>query len=446
MSTNALACLLALAPAVVAGDDDRHVAKGARAARLAEAVDRCAAVGFSGAVLAARGGDVLFAGGVGFADLEGQVPNTANTLFELASATKQFTGAAICELVEQRKLGLDDPISEHLPGVPESCAAITVRHLLQHTSGIPGSNSRGGGDDLAAVVPVFLEGGPQHEVGTHWEYWNQGYALLAGIIERASGDGYGDFCTKALFAKAKMKSTRFTGDDAPRGSVVAVGSSANGAPRSALEHPYGSYGYQYRGMGGAVSNVWDLWRWDRALAGTKVLKEKTKRELFSPGLNDYALGWFVREAGGRAVQSHGGSVRGFVCEVKRFPDDDGAVFVLANRDGFPVYRVSGLVEAVLFDADHELPPPPLAAAAQAGLVGEYAGPDETRLTIASDGVATRLTIDWAGRYPDTLAYVCALEDGAPVLYEWDRLTPLELDLDDDGSVRAVTLSERVYSR
>ena len=298
-------------------DPDRVADKSALAKRLDALVTRYGEIGFRGSVLVSKGGKVVLARGVGTADLDDKQPNTANTLFELASATKQFTGAAICRLQEQGKLRLDDPISKHLPGIPEDCGKITIRHLLTHTSGIPGTNSRGGGTDLDRVVPLFLKGGPKHEPGEHWEYWNQGYSLLAAIIERASGTSYTAYCKAQLFDRAGLEVTCFTGDPAPKGAQVAVGRSVRGKPRSALEHPYGSYGYQYRGMGGAVSNVWDLLRWHRALLGTKVLTDASKTALFRPFLANYALGWKISKDRGRTEHSHGGGVRGFVCEIRR---------------------------------------------------------------------------------------------------------------------------------
>src|SRR5690606_9814662 len=205
------------------------------------------------------------------------VRNDANTLFELASVTKQFTAAAILRLRMQGALQLDDPIAQHLPGVPDDCSRITIRHLLQPTSGIPATNDRGYGDDLGALLSLFLEGGPRHPPGTRFEYWNQGYALLAGIVQRTSGAAFTDFCRRELFAPAGLRTACFTGDAPPDGVSVAVGRSPRGAPRSALEHPYGSYGYQYLGMGGAVANVWDLWRWDRALCSDAVLDADARR-------------------------------------------------------------------------------------------------------------------------------------------------------------------------
>jgi len=153
-------------------DEGQRFSEGAVGRRIVEFVEHSETAGFSGSVLAARKGAVIAAVAVGSADVDAQIPNTPATLFEIASATKQFTAAAVLRLVQEGRLALDDPISKHLPGVPENCRAITVRHLLQHTSGIPGTNAAGGGDDIAKVLPLFLRGGPRHPPGTHWEYWN----------------------------------------------------------------------------------------------------------------------------------------------------------------------------------------------------------------------------------------------------------------------------------
>ena len=386
------------ARAVAQPDAARDLVKGEKGRAILTWLEAAESKGFSGAVLAAIKGKLVAAVGIAHADLNKKVKITPATLFEVASFTKQFTGAAAVRLAEQGRLKLDDPINKHLPGVPVSCAAITLRQLLQHTSGIPGSNSRGAGDDLAAVLPVFLAGGPLHDPGTHWEYWNQGYALATEVIARAAKTSFVDYCQRELFRRAKMKSSCFTGAKAPARSTVAVGRSKNGGPRSALAHPYGnSYGFQYRGMGGAVTNVWDLWRWDRALAG-KILNEESKAELFKPGLNDYALGWFVKRERGRLVQSHGGSVRGFVCMGRRYPQHDACVFVLSNDDSTPVRVVATAIEQMLFGEDVTVTYPGGAdAAAGAFLVGEYSNAEGSKLKIMIVGNAIRAQVDWAGR-------------------------------------------------
>jgi len=431
---------------ILAGDGgERVVAKNKPAREFAKLIERCAAVGFSGSALAAKDGKVVVALGVGSADEAGAVPNTAETLFEIASATKQFTGAAICRLVDQKKFGLDDSIAEYLPAVPDDCKAITIRHLLQHTSGMPGTNSAGGGEDLRAVIPIFLKGGPQHEPGTHFEYWNQGYALLAGIIERTSKESYADYCRVELFERAGMEDSLFTGDKPPRGAVVADGHSERGN-RGALDHPYGIYGYQYRGMGGAVTTVWDLYRWDRALDGKKLLKPATKRELFESGLNDYALGWYVREENGRLVQSHGGSVRGFVCRIARYPEDDASLFVLCNDDRAPSYQLKRLFERALFGETYTVPPFALDAAQQQRLTGTFEETNGTRLEVTLQGTVTKAEIHWpAGQI--TRGYLGLKEAGGEDVqfYDWSTNTPAQL-VEDDDAVTGLRIGRATYER
>jgi CubicO group peptidase (beta-lactamase class C family) len=418
--------------------------------RIVNCVQKSESVGFSGVVLAARGGKVVAAAGVGNADLEGKSPNTPATLFEIASATKQFTAAAVVRLAQDGKLSLDDPIGKHLPGVPESCKAITVRHLLQHTSGIPGTNSRGGGNDLAAVLPSFLASGPRHAPGAHFEYWNQGYSLLSEIVARASGKSYTAYCTEALFTPSGMTLTRFTGDKAPEGVDVAVGRSTMGKPRSALDHPYGEYGFQYRGMGGVVTSVWDLWRWDRALRDKAILNDESKAAFFTPGLSDYALGWFVKkDSRGKSVQSHGGAVRGFVCEIRRLPDDDGCIFVLANRDDAPVKQLADRVQSLLLGekpAGPEFPQPP-AADLRDALAGRYKDPKGNVLEVTADGTAARATIKWSANSAwVTRAFIGLSADKTPVFFEWSESTPLEVARDAGGKVATLTMQGQVFGR
>jgi CubicO group peptidase (beta-lactamase class C family) len=430
--------------------DQERVSEGELGRRIVDFAARAESAGFSGTVLAARKGAVVAAVGVGSADLEGKIPNTPATLFEIASATKQFTAAAMMRLVQQGRVKLDDSIALYLPGVPENCKAITVRHLLQHTSGIPGTNSVGGGDDINEVLSLFLRGGPRHPPGTHWEYWNQGYSLASEIIARASGKEYTAFCKEDLFAPAGLRTTLFTGDRAPGGATVAIGRSIRGRPRSALDHPYGSYGFQYRGMGGAVTSAWDLWRWDRALSGDKVLTEAGKRALFEPGMSDYALGWLVRkDARGRLVQSHGGGVRGFVCELRRYPGEDGCLFVLCNSDDVPVQAIAGALEALLFGdpLPCKEPPRPLGGELLRAIAGTYEDAKGAKLLVETDGKVTRVQIHWsAPRGPVTRAVLGLDDRGEVVLYEWTAATKIEIERRGNEPASGVSFLNRHFTR
>lgn len=415
--------------------------------RLKALIDRSAVVGFSGAVLVARNGRIVASGAVGFSDLADTTPITPDALFEIASVTKQFTAAAILRLAQDGKLTLDDPIQKHLPGVPPNCGEITIRHLLQHTSGIPGSNSSGHGNDLAEVLPKFLKGGPRRRPGTRFEYWNQGYALLSEVIARTSGMSYTEYCNQFIFVPTGMTASRFTGDAAPEpspehpGLVPVIGRSMRGEPRSALDHPYGEYGFQYRGMGGVVSNVHDLFRWHVNLSSPdSILTAESRAKFFKPGLSDYALGWFVRTTRGRVTQSHGGGVRGFACEVRRYPEHDACIFVLANRDDAPVRQIADAAEAILFNEPGDAPPIPGPVPAELGraLAGVYRDERGNTLTITPRGVETRAVIAWdQGKFPESTSFIGVDADSTPVLYVWKFAFPLSLIYRDAESVSEV---------
>jgi CubicO group peptidase (beta-lactamase class C family) len=449
----AWACLSLDVPATTHGQaprEDRVYSEGDAGRQIVEFAMAAESVGFSGAVLAATGGRVVAAVGVGSADLDGRIRNTPSTLFEIASATKPFTAAAVLRLVEQGRLRLDDSIARFLPGVPEDCRSITVQHLLQHTSGIPGTNSAGGGDDVEKVLPLFLRGGPRHPPGTHWEYWNQGYALASEIIARAAGKDYTAFCKEALFAPAGMTATRFTGDPAPEGMTVATGRSVRGLPRSALDHPYGSYGLQYRGMGGVVTTVWDLWRWDRALHGGRILKADSKAKLFEPGLNNYALGWFVRtNASGKLVYSHGGAVRGFVCELRKYPDTNGCLFVVCNRDDVSVVEVAAALESLLSGGSlaRVAPPRSLGKELARAIAGRYDEERGATLTVQVDGKVTRADIDWHAPYgPVSRSFLGLNPEGEIALYQWQESIKVEIGRIGKQQVSDVTILGRHFRR
>jgi CubicO group peptidase (beta-lactamase class C family) len=358
----------------------------AQTQKLDDLLARYEGWGFCGSVLVAKAGKPILAKGYGLADRSSKRRNTEKTLFEIASITKQFTAAAILKLESMGKLSVEDPIHEHLPGVPASCKQITIHHLLSHTSGVPGRNTKGSGFDLERAVRDFCGAGPKHPLGKHWEYWNGGYSLLAGIVEQVSGKTYMEFCRQQLFAPAGMTDTGFTGDKTLDSRRASIGTSGRGPSRSALDHPYRSYGWQYKGMGGAVTTVVDLWKWDRALCGDKVLDKKARQKLFRPVLKDYAYGWFVKPTvHGKACIQHGGGVRGFVSTLRRYPDDDGCIIVLTNSDKLPVRLIADNLECILFGKPlrQKVPPVPkeLSGKQLAELAGVYRGKGDSRLVV-----------------------------------------------------------------
>jgi CubicO group peptidase (beta-lactamase class C family) len=438
--------LLAALPCLPQGKGGGVVTNGDIGVSIARYVEAAERQGFSGAVLAASKGKVVAAVAAGPLEHGKSVRLTPDTLFEIASATKPFTALALAQLEERRKLKLVDPLARHLRQVPDDCAKITLQHLVQHTSGIPASNSEGGGEALEPFLRSVLRGGPVHDPGSHFEYWNQGYALLSEVIAKASGKSYVDQLRASIFEPAGMKLTCFTGDKAPAGATVAVGRSSGGASRSALEHPYGAYGLQYRGMGGIVTNVWDLWRFDRALAGKALVDEAAKRRIFDPGLESYALGWRVfRGPNGRVRQAHGGDVRGFTCELRRLPDEDGAVIVLCNDDEAPSRPVADAVEALLCgDKAPPTPPPPLEMARREALVGTYVARSGRSIVIEARGELATVRIDWRPPSGPVTHGMLGCVGRDLVVFTWTDAT--ELKVRSEGPATSLRFADEEYTR
>ena len=384
MNTRSAAALLILASTV-----------GAQSLTVEQYAERIGKFGFTGSILVAKGGEVLLARGYGLGDRENKISNSEHTLFEIASLTKPFTATAILKLEEQGKLATDDPIHKYLPGVPKARRDITIHHLLTHTSGMPRRAGGGSGDALEPAVRAYLRMAPTAQPGQRYEYWNGGYALLAGIVERASGMSYTDYCRKHLFEPAGMTKTGFTGDTHLDGEPTAIGYTGDTPVRKATGHPYRSYGYQYRGMGGIVTSVRDLYLWDRALYTDKVLgaaaRKKSLTVLHKRGNAGYACGWNVLESNRKTRKvTHGGDVRGFHCYLLRFPDEDAFIVATSNSDAVPMYTIVWNLESVLFGEKPRYPIPPATTKLGAGYAGTYELSEGNRLVVRRDGDAITL--------------------------------------------------------
>lgn len=355
---------------------------------------------FSGVVLAELRGEVVAVVSVGFRDGEAARKNDAATLFELASATKPITAVTCLLLEQERKLSLDDPLNKHLPGIPENCREITLLHLLQNTSGIPGTNYGPYSNEIAEVIPRFLNGGPQKPPGTHFEYWNQGWALSSEVIARTGGSDYLQTTRELCFKQAGMNTACFTGDDPAGRANVAVGTSTTGPKRSALEPPYGDfYGLQYRGMGGVVANVTDVLHFIRAIRGTELLSEASRKRMLTVGQDNYATGWFVENVSDQQRRVyHGGGVRGFLSSVSWYPEDECSLVILSNSDDqVPFFAVEAGVRSILEKAFVQIPES-FSAESQQAIAGTYTGTIRNGrnlvIAVSSDGTRLVVDIDW----------------------------------------------------
>jgi CubicO group peptidase (beta-lactamase class C family) len=315
--------------------------------------------GFCGVVLVASKGKVLLRKGYGVADAAAKKAMEPDALYDWASVSKQFTAAAMLRLVDAsrldaktleklgltklaaslekwRKLDLDDPISRFFPQAPKDKAAVTLRQLLNHTSGIGSAFTDDVKFDLSsrdALVQCVLSRPMTSKPGAKWEYSNSNYTFVAAIVETVSGLPFEEFCARELFEPAGMKSATMIGR--PDLDLARVPKVARGAGFS--DHPaaytYGNrLNWGYRGCGGIVASTSDLLAWDRALRGDKLLSKAALEQLCRPGLEDYALGWYVKKAGGGVRVQHGGDVQGVHTWFVRHLDQDWVVAFAASYD------------------------------------------------------------------------------------------------------------------
>jgi CubicO group peptidase (beta-lactamase class C family) len=366
-----LACyshaVLAQAPS-----NDEIVAKANEYMAVAEKIDK-----FSGTILVARDGKPIISKGYGMANYEWDIPNTPQTVFRLASVTKQFTSAAIMLLQERGKISTADSVCKYVSDCPAAWEPITIKHLLTHTSGIPSYTSFQGWMDKKSTLPITpaellaeykakpLESAP----GEKYNYNNSAYHLLGLIIEKVSGRSYPDFLQENIFTPLGM---RQSGYDLAKPLIKfrAAGYSRDGdAPVNAayldMQIPYAA--------GSLYSTTGDLLIWDQALYGEKLLTEKSKAEMFTPLKSNYAYGWGVGRRFDRASTSHGGGIYGFSTYIARYPDDKVTVVVLSNVQNTASERIASALSAIAFGAKYDMPRERKAIALSPNVLSQYVG-------------------------------------------------------------------------
>ena len=281
-----------------------------------------------------RNGEIVKAEGYGLADIKLQIPATPETVYKIASVSKQFIATGIMRLVQEDRLDLDHRISRYLDDTPETWKDIRIHHLLTHTSGIvreaPGydpSSIQSDADVVKAAYAAPLRFAP----GDKWEYGNVGYFALAEIIRKASGRPWTDYLSEKVFKPSGMETTYPTNTkvDLPH---RARGYSDNDKLLDANDWP------ALRPSGAFLSTVLDLAKWDAVLDTDKVLSKSNRRKMWTPvTLNDgaarpYGLGWELTSIAGRKTVHHSGGMPGFRAMFARFVEDKLTIIALMNLD------------------------------------------------------------------------------------------------------------------
>ncbi|MEP0391149.1 MAG: serine hydrolase domain-containing protein [Erythrobacter sp.] len=297
---------------------------------------------YMGAALVAKGDEIIINRGWGSANLEWDIANTSETRFRIGSVTKQFTAVSIMLLQERGMVNVDDPISKYIKDAPDAWGAITVRDLLQHTSGLHNVTSL---EDFGTqkflptsqdeLIAMFLDLPLTFEPGSQWGYSNSNFVLLSGIVETVSETSYQDFVKTNLFDPLGMDST-------------GIDQSAEILPRRAAGYTPSQNGIvnaEYvnmaipTGAGALYSSTGDLLKWQRGLFGGKVLSEESLAQLVTPSEFEavagakYAMGLLVTDTPQGHSIWHGGGIEGFNAFLGYDPDTKVTVVVLANLNG-----------------------------------------------------------------------------------------------------------------
>ena len=310
------------------------------------------------AIIVIQDGVVLQKSAYGMADLERGVPFETDTSTRLASVSKQFTAMAIMILEEEGRLDYDDPITRFLPELSRFGDEITVRHLLNHTGGLPDYY-----DVMVEVTGVERPltrhaldtyakwGEPLFAPGERYEYSNPGYELLALIVERASGEVFGDFVEERIFAELGMTNSVVLDDRHPKLAKRAYGYRIDGDGFALNDDDPLNY---IVGSGGVYSTVEDLYRWDQALYGENLVSKTTRTKAFSPArlnsgeLYPYGFGWRLDEHLGHPRIAHSGGWVGFRTFIGRYVDDRFSVIVLTNLAEAEPERIADTIAAIYF--------------------------------------------------------------------------------------------------
>ncbi len=328
---------------------------------------------FAGSVLVAKDGAPLLRRGFGLADRQRNVVHTPTGKFRLGSLTKQFTAAAILQLMERGLLSLDDEIARHYPEAPAHWRGVTLFHLLTHTSGIPSYTS----------IPGFFRGMAQRDLipreiialtenqalefppGTQFRYCNGGYILLGQVIERLSRRTYPEYIRENILLPLGLEDTGYEHGAESVPAHVPGYRLQNGriepAAYLAMSLPYAA--------GAIYSTADDLLAWQRALTAAKPIGRASVDLTFADHGHDYGFAWGIQRQFGRRQFVHAGGINGFSAVLSHYPDDDLAVIVLANIQGAPVQKIAGDLAALHFGAAEKRTV--LDAALLADYVGAY---------------------------------------------------------------------------
>jgi CubicO group peptidase (beta-lactamase class C family) len=302
----------------------------------------------------AENGNVIFQKSYGLANEETQEKLNEKTVFELASVSKQFTAMGIVQLQKEGKLSYDDKVSEYIPEL-QKYEGITIQNLLTHTGGLPDymqiASENWDRSKIATnddIISLFQNLNPERnfEPNQKWEYSNTGYLVLASIIERVSGQAFGEYLNEKIFEPLDMKNTfvyrrRFQPrkiDNYAEGYIYSDSLERKILPDELGDEFYVVYLDGIVGDGMVNSNLEDLLKWDRSLYSDRIINDQDREMIFSSyttkdsSETDYGYGWMIdsTETFGK-ISFHSGRWAGYISYLDRHLDNDKTIIIVQNN-------------------------------------------------------------------------------------------------------------------
>lgn len=336
----------------------------------------------SGAVLVARGEEVLFSQAYGMASYELGVPNTPDTIFQLGSLTKPFTATAILQLQDAGSLRVTDPLATSMPDYPHG-SEIRLHHLLSNTSGIADyllvpefHQFMGRQTTVGELIASFRDRPLEFAPGERFSYSNSNWVLLGAIVEQLAGQSYNAFLQKRQFQPLGLAHTGYEEiNSLVKGRASGYFLRDNGLVRSEYDDPTALYA-----AGGLHSTVGDVFRWLRTVYKGQVLSEDSRWQMLTPqatsGQEDqltYGYGWVIEKETKHPSISHSGAMHGYQTVAKHYTEDDLTVVVLNNFENVNVFEVEAALAAIAFGEPYTLPEKRTFIDLDLAVVVDYAG-------------------------------------------------------------------------
>jgi CubicO group peptidase (beta-lactamase class C family) len=312
---------------------------------------------FNGTVLVAKDGQILLNKGYGYKNKIEKIYTDTSTIYQIGSITKTFTSAIILHLQEEKMLSVTDKITKYIADYPNG-DDITIENLLTHTSGIfEYLESKEYAKEnfikpvcIDTLIAFFKSEKRLFKSGERFSYTNSGYILLAFIIEKITGKKYEQVVRDVIFEPLQMTHSGFDLKNLSD-TNKAINYDNISKKRLVSEPVFDST--HAPGCGNIYSTAMDLYKWDRALYGNKILGQSSLHKAYTPYKSKYGYGWFIDSSYGKFNVFHGGGTPGFHSHIQRFINDDVCIILLSNNAYCDLSEITNRLAAIIFNQPYE---------------------------------------------------------------------------------------------